>query len=314
MPINATHAVAVAALPPDGTNLPAHLTPMLLSLVFLALSGKGGDYPGKAALNKTHLQTPDGPATPTMSAHAKREEAAVSTMPDLLYIWSAILLGPLISVIFSGVMLAIEERDNNNPNEWGDSEESYAPPLPKKKRSVLLSDVLDSSGASLKYTNTATNRAINGDAKIAPTPTVKFMDMIPRELLNATRNVFGPTHPCHMFPQNFNETLADWTVQKKNFTGEAPLVVAVQNPSNAAAGDRGATLFSVWDKEASIGDEELATAGKKVGSLLHRGIAYASSTEGLAAFERELEDFKNATRIAQKLGGVAATFEEVFEA
>ena len=51
-----------------------------------------------------------------------------------------------------------------------------------------------------------------------------------------------------------------------------------------------------------------------LGPVLRRGLDYAATVDGMAAFENEMDLFKNATHLARKMGGVSATYEEDFGA
>ncbi|KAI9668826.1 MAG: hypothetical protein M1831_000895 [Alyxoria varia] len=171
----------------------------------------------------------------------------------------------------------------------------------------------------------------------------------------------------HTFPQNFSEKLADWAVQRKNFTGETPLVVAVEHPANAPSSDeRAVTLFNVYDGEKGVprfqnsmmtAPDDTAPLAQEIASRMVRDLlAEAATLEdggadgngdaeagGYSEYDdeitaedldlqplldlareyllstnfsatRDAEDLRNATLVAQKLGGVAANFEEIVEA
>ncbi|KAI9668827.1 MAG: hypothetical protein M1831_000896 [Alyxoria varia] len=210
------------------------------------------------------------------------------------------------------------------------SSDAAAAANPNETVSTFLTWLSQSTGGLSNSTGSTAIPENNNTLSLGPFG--NFTIPVPAELarlLNATTTTSQENH--FDFPEDFNTKLADWAVQKQNFTGEAPLVVAVQHPLNLS--EQAVTLFNVWDEENPVGSQWLDTLtaaveaeepadggegdelkfpdGEDDKDLLQLVTDLFASMNGTIG---TVQDVKNATLVAQRLGGVAATFEEVVEA
>ncbi|KAI9668829.1 MAG: hypothetical protein M1831_000898 [Alyxoria varia] len=106
------------------------------------------------------------------------------------------------------------------------------------------------------------------------------------------------------YPPDFPDKLAHWATYYKNLTGDTadPMTIAVQLPPISPSEPAGLAIFNVYAKK-----EDVPSPG-----MIKRNLQDVD-LDDLQRFAPtgDAEDYANATVVAQKIGAVAATLEEV---